>query len=71
MIVSRKGMYSIEKSGFKDKITVLTNPMSSVAFHLCISNHSKYIGILNKFDKIIKEMKSEGGIIEQIIRKYY
>ncbi|PLX68764.1 MAG: hypothetical protein C0603_06330 [Denitrovibrio sp.] len=70
MIVSRKGIYSIEELGFKNQITVLPYPMTSVAFHLCINNNSKYVNILDKFDMVIKQMHDD-GTIDKIIRNYY
>jgi len=70
VVVSRKAIHTIEHLGFKDDIVIFENPLTSIKFHLCINTQSEYVNILEKFDKVIREMK-ESHIIDKIISSYY
>jgi len=70
IIMSRKGIYTLNQSEFSDQLIVLPTPITSVEFHLCIGKKSKYTNILSDFDKTIKQMKNE-GVIDKMIQKYY
>jgi len=70
VILSEVGIRTIKNLGFQDRIVVLSHPVSSVEFHLCINKKSAYRRILNDFDTEIRKMRDE-GIIQKIMDSYY
>lgn len=44
--------------------------LDSMPFHLLISKNSKYVGILDEFNRSIREMKND-GTIRELVGKYY
>lgn len=61
--------YNLKKMGYKEGIIEMPNTVGSLSAHLCIGHQSKYVGILNEFNKTIKSMKKDGSI-NAIFEKY-
>jgi len=59
----------IEKNSVYKQIIINPNPVAKITFRLLIQNKSPYISIIDKFNKIIEEMKKD-GTIKSIIKKY-
>lgn len=61
--------YNIKKYKYTDKIIEVKNILDTTSFNLCVSKKSKHKNILNKFDKVIKQMKKDGAL-NKIYNKY-
>lgn len=61
--------YFSRKLYIEDKIIKLPAILSSVPFHLCIAKGSAHVGILDDFDRVIDQMKVDGGL-DAIFKRY-
>lgn len=66
---SRLTNYNIKALNLEDKLIEVPTPLDQIDFNLCIGRSSSYANILPEFDKIIREMKSD-GTLQKIIEKY-
>jgi polar amino acid transport system substrate-binding protein len=70
LFVSDRGVFDLEKFGFKDKLMVLKKPIVTLPFHLCIGKHSKLLPYKDTIDKHLKELWDQ-GFIKSVHQKYY
>lgn len=70
LFVSDRGIFDMERFGYKDKLLVLNKPIVTLPFHLCIGKHSRLSAYQDEIDKNLKELWSQ-GFIKSVHQKYY
>ncbi len=64
------GNWTIKKLGLKNQVMEIPEAaLRLIPYHLMINKNSKFVEILPKFDKTIKEMKND-GTLDRIFTKY-
>jgi len=61
--------YMIHQLGYGKQLVVLDPPLDRVSFHLLIGKHSEFVGVLPRFDQIMRDMKAD-GTAERILASY-
>ena len=70
VVASKRTIYEMNREGYDSKLTVLPNTLSSVSFHICVGKNSPYKDHIKDFDRVIREMHSD-GTIDRIEKSYY
>lgn len=70
LLLSDRGIYDMKRLGYQDRIRLLPQRLNTLSFHLCIGKKSVHKDLLNEFDKVINDMRTD-GTLQSISAKYY
>ncbi len=66
---SQVANYTIKELGLRNQLIEIPIVLESIDFNLCIGINSQYIGIIEKVDKILREMRADRRL-QKLYEKY-